>query len=95
MKHIREIKVTENPGADAEFPFICPLSQQVYNGRNKFIVLWSCGCVFSEKVIKDMKMKNSSLCPVCNEKYEQQDVIVLGLSNEEVEMKRAELIQQQ
>ena len=42
---------------------------------NRFIALWTCGCVFSEKTIKDMGIKHK-LCPVCNASYTPRDIIM-------------------
>jgi hypothetical protein len=40
----------------------------------RFLALWGCGCVFSEKIIKDIKMKEKK-CPVCDAKYLSKDIV--------------------
>jgi len=68
----------------------------------RFLVLWTCGCVFSEKILKDIKLKEKK-CPVCAKEYTMKDIVEyivydilnrLGLTNEEIEMKRAKLLQE-
>lgn len=45
-------------------PYICKLIGLEMTGRFRFIALWSCGCVFSERALKEIKTKSCSLVRV-------------------------------
>ncbi|KAM3146197.1 hypothetical protein pb186bvf_001854 [Paramecium bursaria] len=90
LKYIKKLNILENPDQSDDLPFLCPISGQQLNGKSKFLALWSCGCVFSEKGMKDMKIKQKT-CPVCEKKYEIGDIVELCPTNEEAELRRAEL----
>jgi hypothetical protein len=32
--------------------YMCPVSGLEMNGKHKFVAIWSCGCVFSERALK-------------------------------------------
>lgn len=40
----------------------CPVSGIEYNGVNKFQVMWDCGCVLSEKALKEIPSENCLMC---------------------------------
>lgn len=40
----------------------------------RFFVLWSCGCVFSDKLLKDLGIKEKK-CPICNKPYNKNEMI--------------------
>lgn len=42
-------------------PYICKLIGLEMTGRFRFIALWSCGCVFSERALKEIKTQSCSL----------------------------------
>mmetsp|Transcript_13417 Transcript_13417/g.1203 ORF Transcript_13417/g.1203 Transcript_13417/m.1203 type:complete len:105 (-) Transcript_13417:336-650(-) len=71
-KDVKEVKLTDNEDKKSELPFMCPLSKIEFNGLNKFIGLWECGCVFSEQLIKNVKETN---CPVCSKPFVESSVI--------------------
>jgi len=72
LKDVKEICLTENAlfseAARGEIgdgyidvqksKWVCPMSGLEMNGRFRFCFLWTCGCVISEKALKEMmKMK--------------------------------------
>lgn len=66
LKDIKNLKFTPNPAYDESkdgqsSPFICALSGLEMSGLFRFIALWTCGCVFSERALKAIKDKS---CPV-------------------------------
>ncbi|CAD8085428.1 unnamed protein product [Paramecium primaurelia] len=93
IKKIKKLNITENPDQNNEFPFVCPISQKALNGKEKFQALWTCGCVFNEKLIKDLKIKELK-CPICNKPYTEKDIVQLCPTNEEAEIKKAQLYQE-
>ena len=40
----------------------CPVSGIEYNGLNKFFVMWDCGCVLSEKALKEIPSQECIMC---------------------------------
>jgi hypothetical protein len=69
LRDIKEINVLENKDAEHENPLICPLSRELHNGINKFLFLWSCGCMMSEEAFNSSdthnEIKGQFLCPLC------------------------------
>ncbi|EJT99084.1 DUF602-domain-containing protein [Dacryopinax primogenitus] len=58
LKDVRTLELTSNPlplptGSDLPFaPFVCPLTGKEMLGVIPFVVLWSCGCVFSRSGLR-------------------------------------------
>ncbi len=50
-RDVKEIRMEANEDKTSENPFTCPLSRVEFNGHNKFVALWTCGCAFSEKLL--------------------------------------------
>jgi hypothetical protein len=66
--------------------FICPVVGLEMSGKYKFCYISQCGCVISERALKEVK---SDTCHGCGRQYEpQQDAIVINGSPEEVEQLR-------
>ncbi|XP_002737586.1 replication termination factor 2-like [Saccoglossus kowalevskii] len=61
--------------------YICPVSGLEMNGRHRFCFLPSCGCVFSERALKEVK---STVCNKCGGAYSKGDEIVLNGSDDDV-----------
>lgn len=68
LKDVRAINLTPNPAYDenraekgdgyvdgGKNPFICPVIGLEMNGKYKFCYLWTCGCVMSERALKEVK----------------------------------------
>lgn len=80
LKDVVELKLTEKQPEDqvrsnrveqsgqlvelAESPYICPVVGLEMNGKYKFVYFRSCGCVLSERAIKEVK---SDTCHKCGE----------------------------
>lgn len=79
LKDIKNLKLTPNPAYseedDKNAPFICSLIGLEMSGQFRFMALWTCGCVFSERALKQLK---SNVCSVCQTPYTEQDVIILN-----------------
>ncbi|XP_052775085.1 replication termination factor 2-like [Mya arenaria] len=68
--------------------FICPVVGLEMNGMHKFMYLWGCGCVLSERAIKEVKGDN---CHKCGKPFQEGDVIVLNGTEEEVDQLRSRM----
>lgn len=49
---------------------------------NKFVLIWNCGCAFSEKLMEGLK-GNNKMCPNCGLPFSSKDIISLNLEFEE------------
>lgn len=79
LKDVRGVTLSPNPVREAEqgevlyYPFVCPLTQRLMNGKQKFVALWTCGCVFSEAGLRETACPtppkkegaSSTPCPQC------------------------------
>eukprot|EP01137_Pigoraptor_chileana_P025546 Opistho-2@7365 len=68
--------------------YVCPISGLEMNGRYKFCFLRSCGCVLSEKALREIP---STTCHKCGKAYVEQDVVVINGNEESVERNRANM----
>lgn len=77
LKDVKNLQLTPNPiYKDCDktegmldvrsAPYICKLIGLEMTGKFRFVALWTCGCVFSERALKEIKSKNCSL--VCRRK---------------------------
>lgn len=92
MKDIRDLKLTANPAYSPEdeknAPFICKLIGLEMSGQFRFVALWNCGCVISERALKELKSNN---CQICQTPYTEQDVIILNGNEADVDAMRTKM----
>lgn len=98
LKDIKDLNLTSNPafkdedkheGLDTRnAPFICKLIGLEMAGKFRFIALWSCGCVYSERAFKETK---SSTCAICQQPYTTDDIVVLNGTDDEIEEMRMKM----
>ncbi|XP_005090121.1 replication termination factor 2 [Aplysia californica] len=94
LKDIKELNLTDNPerrpnGAEkgdafidtSKSDFICPVVGLEMSGKYRFSFIWTCGCVMSERALREVK---SEVCHKCGKSYKEEDVILLNGSEEEV-----------
>ncbi|NXL88130.1 RTF2 protein, partial [Alectura lathami] len=95
IKNVTELNLADNPAwsGDKESKkgdtyddiqsaqFICPVVGLEMNGRHRFCFLRNCGCVFSERALKEIK---TEVCHKCGVPFQEEDVIVLNGSKEDV-----------
>nr|CAG4644163.1 EOG090X0ACT [Lepidurus arcticus] len=95
LKDIKELNLTTNPAfgkrncpskgdtyVDSRATeYICPIIGLEMNGKFRFCFLWSCGCVMSEKAVKEIK---STVCHKCQKPFSEEDVVVLNPGNDEL-----------
>jgi hypothetical protein len=90
LKDVTEIKLTPNPSYqpseknndDQSSQYICPISNLEMNGHHPFIYLRGCGCVLSDKALKEVP---SDTCHKCGIPYTKDDIIIINGSDDEVE----------
>ncbi|XP_038605837.1 replication termination factor 2 isoform X1 [Tachyglossus aculeatus] len=99
IKNVTELKLSDNPAWEGDkgstkgdkfddlqrARFICPVVGLEINGRHRFCFLRGCGCVFSERALKEVK---AEVCHTCGAAFQEDDVIVLNGNKEDVEMLR-------
>lgn len=95
LKDVKELRLKEKPdfntahqatSGNEQFKaqFVCPISGLDVNGRYKFYYLWTCGCVFSERALKEVP--NDQRCILCSKSYSPElDLIILN--GDELEMR--------
>jgi len=91
-KDFVDVNIKENTKNDPTFQFMCPISQTEFNGLNKFTLLWSCGCLISEKAFQETKDIGKSKCLLCNKEYTKEDIVSMNMSPEDQEKIKKELI---
>ncbi|KAH8419335.1 hypothetical protein KR222_005664 [Zaprionus bogoriensis] len=97
MKDIKTLQLTPNPAFTDEdkteglldtrhAPYICKLIGLEMSGKFRFVALWTCGCVMSERALKQIKGSTANTCPLCQQPYSVEDVIVLNGNDEDLEL---------
>lgn len=94
LKDIVELKLTQNAGysrRDADkgdeyvdlraSKFICPVVGLEMNGKYRFCYLRKCGCVLSERALKEVK---SEVCHKCAKPFEDDDIVILNGSDDDL-----------
>jgi len=93
LKDIVELKLTEKNGYEDKLGnggeyvdsqnsrYICPVVGLEMNGKYKFYYSRKCGCVVSERALKEVK---SETCHKCGVDIDSSDLIVLNGSDDEV-----------
>lgn len=96
LKNTVELNLTKNPefhqGTSDQIevaPYVCPVTGLEMSGNYRFIAVWSCGCVFAERALREIKVKQ---CPKCQINIKESDVIILnpGIEEESVMRNRME-----
>ncbi|KAM8914397.1 replication termination factor 2 [Spinachia spinachia] len=99
IKDIKELNLTDNPEWKGERSntkgdiyedmhcgmFICPVVGTEMNGKHRFCYLQTCGCVFSDRALKEVK---TEICHKCGDGFKVEDLVVLNGTKEEVEKLR-------
>ena len=100
LKDVKELNLTEKFNyeerlvEDGQYidtldsKFICPVVGLEMNGKYKFCYLKSCGCVLSERALREVR---SDACHKCDKPYEEQDIIVINGSEEEINQQRVKM----
>lgn len=96
LAHIKSLKSLINcnltrPKTTESLYFICPVTGREMNGKSKFFVTRTCGCVLSEQALN--QFPDSKTCLVCERKDfdRQKDLVPLYPKGEELEKLRSGL----
>lgn len=94
LKDVVEINLTENAGFKQKSAdkgdeyvdrqasrYICPVVGLEMNGRHRFCYLRHCGCVLSERALKEVK---SEVCHKCGMKFSEDDIIIINGNDDEI-----------
>ncbi|XP_015791440.1 protein RTF2 homolog [Tetranychus urticae] len=98
LKDVKELILTDKPGYEekvvegglysSDSRYICPVTGLEMNGKYKFCYLQTCGCVLSDRGMREVK---SETCHKCGKPFSEDDVVVLNGSDEEVKLARAKM----
>lgn len=53
----KDVETKEKSSTIGTSPFICPVIGLEMTGKFRFVAIWSCGCVFSERALKQINTK--------------------------------------
>ncbi|XP_077583337.1 replication termination factor 2 [Stigmatopora nigra] len=101
-RDIKELNLTDNPEWEGERRntkgdryediycgmFICPVVGLEMNGKHRFCYLQTCGCVFSDRALKEVK---TEICHKCGDPFQNTDIVVLYGTKEEGEKLREKM----
>ncbi|KAG7380399.1 Protein RTF2 [Phytophthora pseudosyringae] len=90
LKDVATCRVTREKEGAEDALWCCPVTMAEFNGKQPFVVLFSCGCVLSERALKAVNTKE---CLVCGNPFEEQDVEMLLLDDEQYETKQKQLLE--
>lgn len=94
LKDVKELKLKEKPDFDKSHQassgseqfkaqFVCPISGLDVNGKYKFFYILTCGCVISERALKEVP--NEKNCILCSKPYHPElDLVVLNGDETEI-----------
>ncbi|KAK3091639.1 hypothetical protein FSP39_021444 [Pinctada imbricata] len=101
LKDLKQLNLTENKGyerphiekGDAyidtqDAKYICPVVGITMNGKHKFCFIWSCGCVLSERALKEVK---TDVCHKCGKPLTTDNIIILNGTEDEVTSLRSKM----
>ncbi|XP_067679268.1 replication termination factor 2-like [Haliotis asinina] len=60
--------------------YICPVVGLEMNGKYKFCFSWNCGCVVSERALKEVK---TDVCHKCGKPFTSADIVVINGTEED------------
>lgn len=87
FSHIQSLKDVTMVNIDTTTEGImCPVSRVELNGVNEFKLMWNCGCLISEKALREVP---SEICLGCNAKITK--IVKIGQNKEEQKKNRKEL----
>ena len=69
-------------------PYMCPLTLIPMNGQHRFVYIRTCGCVLSERALREVK---GDVCALCSKAYTADDVVPIYGEPDEVAALRAKM----
>ncbi|XP_015585180.1 protein RTF2 homolog [Cephus cinctus] len=102
LKDVKDLNLTPNPAYDGtkaekgdgyvdsgKSPYICPVIGLEMNGKYKFCFLWTCGCVMSERALKEVK---TTVCHKCQKLFTQTDVIIMNAEGDDLTLMEKNIV---
>lgn len=100
LRNVRELTLKDRTGSSNEATtssddhlraqFVCPTTGLEMNGRYKFYLIFTCGCVISERAFK--QIPNDNKCIYCSKPYDPAlDLIVINAEDEDLKMMKERL----
>ncbi|CAK9822444.1 Replication termination factor 2 [Anthophora retusa] len=96
LKDVKNLNLTSNPAFEGnkakkgdcytdegKSPYICPIIGLEMNGKYKFCFLWSCGCVMSERALKEVKSK---ICHQCQQSFTETDIVIINAEGDDLKL---------
>jgi hypothetical protein len=91
----KELLDSPDPGSSEHKNFVCPITGVPGNGKYHFLLMRNCGCVLSERAVKEVP---SNSCLVCHKpfaeddlKHDEQFIVIYPSSHEESERQREKM----
>ncbi|XP_065889306.1 replication termination factor 2-like [Dysidea avara] len=97
LKDVRELSLTANPSHKEQrnadtctdtAPYICPVTGLEMSGRYRFSYLRTCGCVVSERALKEAP---SESCYKCGKPFAADDVVPINGTEDDVKTLREKM----
>ncbi|KAF4528474.1 hypothetical protein B566_EDAN015936 [Ephemera danica] len=104
MKDVKELVLTPNPayarakggekGESGHYvdhrtsPYVCPVIGMELSGKFRFAFSWTCGCVVSEKAIKEVPTK---FCHKCQHPFDENDLVYINAEGDLLELMRSRM----
>eukprot|EP00051_Salpingoeca_urceolata_P026417 m.477233 g.477233 ORF g.477233 m.477233 type:complete len:292 (-) comp20783_c0_seq1:691-1566(-) len=89
LKDVKELNLTKSRDqADDDHlkpTFVCPVTGLELNGLHRFYIFWTCGCVVSERAVREAP---SDTCHKCGSLIKKEDMITIHSQPAEVELLR-------
>uniref|UniRef100_A0A8D8X4F7 Replication termination factor 2 n=1 Tax=Cacopsylla melanoneura TaxID=428564 RepID=A0A8D8X4F7_9HEMI len=63
--------------------YICPTTGIEMNGKFKFCFVWKCGCVVSERALKEVR---DNICHKCQTTYSEEDIVILNPEKDDLDL---------
>ncbi|XP_014212510.1 protein RTF2 homolog [Copidosoma floridanum] len=101
LKDVKNLNLTANPAYegdkiknggyidDGKSSFICPVTGLEMNGKYKFCFLWNCGCVMSERALKEIK---SFTCHKCQKPFTDTDIVILNAQEDDLKTMQENIV---
>lgn len=95
LKDIKDLTLTTNTaykrGAETGDGYIdrqtseymCPTTGIEMNGKFKFCFPWKCGCVVSERALKEVR---NTICHKCQTNYSEDDIVILNPNQADLDL---------
>ncbi|XP_003395426.1 replication termination factor 2 [Bombus affinis] len=103
LKDVKNLNLTSNPAFEGnkakkgdcyiderKSPYICPLIGLEMNGKYKFCFLWSCGCVMSERALKEVRSK---ICHQCQQPFNETDIVIINAEGDDLKLMEENMTQ--